>query len=256
MNRREFLRLGVAGAAGAVTPLSPVAIPRVNGGIVVNPVRRFETNAGFTLPLIVPRLVDLQMRLVYELGFSHMRIMISFEEFGPNFLAAIPYVRAARALGIDVLGIIDQFSGFDLARAISDGATRDEVLETWGRLIDRSVAGHNDLERGRHRPRCRHVPDGSAFAGVWRAHRAVRGDTAVHGVGRTNTVGEPHDPMHAGHDWQPRVRQLRRRGRRHADPQTTHNDGDTAHWPQSDARYVRGRPVSLHGSQPPQEMNS
>ena len=135
MNRREFLRLGVAGAAGAAAPLSPVAIPRVNGGIVVNPVRRFETNAGFTLPLIVPRLVDLQMRLVYELGFSHMRIMISFEEFGPNFFAAIPYVRAARALGIDVLGIIDQFSGFDLASAISDGATRDEVLETYARIF-------------------------------------------------------------------------------------------------------------------------
>jgi len=135
MNRREFLRLGVAGAAGAVARVSPLAVPRVNGGIVVNPLRRFEPNAGLTPPLIVPRLVDLQMKLVYELGFSHMRIMIAFENFGANFLAAIPYVRAARALGIDVLGIVGEFSGFDLVRAISDNATRDEVLETYARIF-------------------------------------------------------------------------------------------------------------------------
>ena len=135
MNRREFLRLGVAGAAGAATPLSPVTIPRVNGGIVVSPLRRFETNAGLTPPIIVPRLVELQMKLVYELGFSHMRIMISFENFGPNFLAAIPYVRAARALGIDVLGIIGDFSGFDLVGAVSDDATRDDVFETYARIF-------------------------------------------------------------------------------------------------------------------------
>jgi len=61
--------------------------------------------------------------------------MISFDNFGPNFLAAIPYVRAARALGIDVLGIIDQFSGFDLVSAISDGLTRNEVLETYARIF-------------------------------------------------------------------------------------------------------------------------
>ena len=135
MNRREFLRLGVAGASGAVVQVSPVAVPRVNGGIVVNPLRRFETNAGLTPPLIERRLVDLQMKLVYELGFSHMRIMISFENFGPNFLAVIPYLRAARALGIDVLGIIGEFSGFDLVRAISDDATHDEVLETYARIF-------------------------------------------------------------------------------------------------------------------------
>lgn len=137
MNRRDFLRLSLAGAlpgAPRRVRASP-PVPRVNGGIVVQPVRRFEPNAGSTQPIIVPRLVELQMKLVYELGFSHMRITVAFEEFGANFLAAIPYVRCARALGIDVLGIYADFSGFSLVRALTDNATRDDVLETFARVF-------------------------------------------------------------------------------------------------------------------------
>ena len=127
MRRREFLLLSATSALGRALRTEAPALPRVNGGINIAPVRRFEMNAGFARPIIVPELVALQMRLVYELGFEQMRVTISFERFGPNFLAAIPYVRAARALGIDVLGIVDEFSGFDLVRAISKPATRDEV---------------------------------------------------------------------------------------------------------------------------------
>jgi hypothetical protein len=120
-------------------------LPRVNGGINVAPLRRFETNAGFTPPIIVPRLVEVQLRLIYELGFEQMRIMLSFGRFGPNFLASIPYVRAARALGIDVLGIVDQFSGLDLVLAIADLATRDEVLETYARIFGDFVPAASDM---------------------------------------------------------------------------------------------------------------
>jgi hypothetical protein len=109
----------------------------VNGGINIQPVRRLEEDAGFTEPLVVPELVDLQMRLVYELGFEWMRITISFDGFGPEFLAAIPYVRAARALGINVLGIIGQLGGGrDLMRALARPQTREEVLRVYLSLFD------------------------------------------------------------------------------------------------------------------------
>lgn len=136
MNRREFLRWSLSGAGAALGKSAPhPPIPRVNGGINVSPLRRFEPNTSFTPPIIIPKLIDLQMKLLYELGFEQMRITISFERFGPNFLAAIPYVRAARALGIDVLGIIGQFAGADLVRAITNDATRNEVLETYARIF-------------------------------------------------------------------------------------------------------------------------
>ncbi len=140
LRRREFLGLGLTSLAGAMARrggCSPV--PRINGGINIAPLRRIELDAGFAPPIIVPRLVDLQMKLVYELGFEQMRVTISFARFGPNFLAAIPYVRAARALGIDVVGIIDQFSGLDLVHAILDPATRDEVYETYATIFGNFV---------------------------------------------------------------------------------------------------------------------
>ena len=152
MNRRELLRslpwLGALGpraihpaVTGAKPAVAPAVIsPRVNGGINVQPVRRFDPGAGFSPPLIVPEIVDAQMRAVYELGFEQMRISISYERFGPNFVGAIPYVRAARALGIDVLGIVTQFSGFDLLQAIRDREIRDETLETYIGVFAEPVA--------------------------------------------------------------------------------------------------------------------
>jgi hypothetical protein len=124
-------------ALGSQVPPLPPPIPRVNGGINIQPVRRFEEDAGFTEPLIVPELVDIQMRRVYELGFEWIRITISFDGFGPEFLAAIPYVRAARALGINVLGILGQFGGGrDLMRALARPQTREEVLRVYLSLFD------------------------------------------------------------------------------------------------------------------------
>ncbi len=83
------------------------------------------------VPLIQPELVDLQMQTVYELGFEWLRITISFDRFGPDFVAAIPYVRAARALGVNVLGILGQFEGLDLLRQLSRSSRREEVLRTY-----------------------------------------------------------------------------------------------------------------------------
>lgn len=126
----------------------PPPIPRVNGGINIQPLRRLDDDAGFTEPLIVPELVDIQMRLVYELGFEWIRITISFNGFGPEFLAAIPYVRAARALGINVLGILSQFGGRDLVRALARPQTREEVLRVYLSLFDDFVPPASpELER-------------------------------------------------------------------------------------------------------------
>lgn len=116
-------------------------LPRVNGGMNIQPLRRMDAVSDFTPPLIIPALVQLQMRSVYELGFSSIRITLSFNEFGPDFFAAIPYVRAARALGIDVIGIIDQFgNGFDLHRAISDADRRRRVLQAYHSIFATPVA--------------------------------------------------------------------------------------------------------------------
>lgn len=147
-SRRDFLRLGASAALGHCLYRSPreaagetlPPVPRVNGGINVQPLRRFDSERARAEPLIVPELVDLQLRAVYELGFDRMRLTLSFNRFGPDFLAGIPYVRAARALGIDVLGVIGQFSGFDLVQALSRPATREEVLEVYLTLFDDTVA--------------------------------------------------------------------------------------------------------------------
>ena len=140
IDRRGFLRIGLGGIAGlGMQNALPVPVPRLNGGINVQPLRRLDPGAGFAPPLIRPELVDAQVRALYELGFEQIRITLSFDRFGPDFVAAIPYVRAARALGMDVLGVISQFTGYDLVQAIADPATRDEVLETYLRIFGDDV---------------------------------------------------------------------------------------------------------------------
>ncbi len=140
MDRRDFLRLGLSGLATAGVQTTPaVPVPRVNGGINIQPLRRLDPDAGLTPPLILPELVDAQIKALYELGYEHVRLTLSFDRFGPDFVAAIPYVRAARALGMDVLGVIGQFTGYDLVQAIADPATRDEVLETYLQIFDSAV---------------------------------------------------------------------------------------------------------------------
>ncbi len=147
-SRRDFLRRSASAALGLSLPSIPRGasgevlppLPRVNGGINLQPLRRFDQDASGVEPLIVPELVDLQLQAVYELGFERLRLTLSFNRFGPDFLAAIPYVRAARAMGIHVLGVIGQFSGFDLVQALSRPATREEVLEAYLTIFDDAVA--------------------------------------------------------------------------------------------------------------------
>jgi hypothetical protein len=143
--RRDFLRAGAAAAVASaaraqVAGEPPPPLPRVNGGINVQPLRRLGFGPNDPGPLIVPELVELQLRAVYELGFERMRIGIAFHRFGDDFLAAIPYVRAARALGIHVLGIMGDFSGYDMAQALARRETRAEVVGAYLRIFGGPVA--------------------------------------------------------------------------------------------------------------------
>src|ERR1700741_5393270 len=114
MQRRRFLEglaLGLPALSAHAQPSAPLPRgPRVNGGIHLQPLRRLDATPG-ALPLIEPDLVDLQLRALFALGFEQMRVSIPFERFSPNFLAAIPYCRAARALGLDVVGVMTDFGG-------------------------------------------------------------------------------------------------------------------------------------------------
>jgi hypothetical protein len=119
-------------------------LPRVNGAINVQPLRTFALQPGNGVP-IVPELVELQMRLLYELGFEWIRITISFSRFSSDFLAAIPYVRAARALGINVLGLMADFSGYDLVQALVRRPTRDAVVGAYLAIFDQDVTPASPL---------------------------------------------------------------------------------------------------------------
>jgi hypothetical protein len=74
------------------------------------------------------------VRAVYDLGFDGLRITVPFGDRG-SFLAAIPYVRAARALGIDAVVILADFAGFTLARALHDDDWRGDVLHLYSTVF-------------------------------------------------------------------------------------------------------------------------
>lgn len=142
--RRAFL--GAAAGAGLALPLRGQAppsvlplVPKVNGGLNVQPLRRFGQDEPGARPLIVPELVDLQLRGVYELGFDGLRITVPLADTG-TLLAAIPYVRAARAVGVDALCILSDFSGFSMARALFDARLRSALLAAYAELFARPVA--------------------------------------------------------------------------------------------------------------------
>lgn len=122
---------GAARHAAGQTPAALPQLPRVNGGMNIQPIRHLNPPGFGAEPVIGPDLVELQLRLLYELGFSAMRITLTFEQFSRNFLAALPYVRAARAVGIDVVGILVDFDGFDLLRALVVPRARREVISTY-----------------------------------------------------------------------------------------------------------------------------
>ena len=143
--RRDVLRLA-AGAAVVTTPVAaqdtppPIPpplppIPRIMLAVNVHPLRTFARGTDE----ILPELVALQLQAVYELGFSGLRVTLSFGDRA-NLLAAIPYVRAARALGIDALGILADFSGFTLAQALADPRRREVVLAAYDEVFAAPVA--------------------------------------------------------------------------------------------------------------------
>ncbi len=159
-SRRRFLRLsaglpvGVAGwlssrcGAGPGSPAAPsptgsprpsnasagepIPAPRVNGGINVQPLRCFGCVA--TDETIEPELVALQLSAAYGLGFDGIRITAPLGDRN-TFLAVIPYVRAARALGIDAVVLLADFTGLTLARALHDDGRRAEVLAMYAQIF-------------------------------------------------------------------------------------------------------------------------
>lgn len=116
---------GAGEAGGAAVP-----VPKVNGGINVHTLRRLDSDPHEQGLVIVPDLVALQLRAVYELGFDGIRITAPYGDRS-NFLATIPYVRAARALGIDAVVVLSDFAGFALARALYDDERRGDVLRLY-----------------------------------------------------------------------------------------------------------------------------
>jgi hypothetical protein len=162
LGRRQFLHLAAAGLPGLTawsslacssspgqpeSPLAatagssplgaqatPVLAPRVNGGINVHPLRTLEAATGPGDLTIVPELVALQLESVYELGFDGLRITAPFGDRA-NFLAAIPYVRAARAIGIDAVVVLSEFAGLELPRALYDDGRRERALRLYASVF-------------------------------------------------------------------------------------------------------------------------
>lgn len=137
MKRRQALTL-IGGAALAPSAFARPAglprVPRVNGAVNVQPLRRLDPAAN-AIPGIETDLVDAQLRALYDLGFAAIRVTVPFARFGEDFLAAIPYVRAARALGIDVLALLSDFSGYDLTQALVRPGRRDALLRAYTAIL-------------------------------------------------------------------------------------------------------------------------
>jgi hypothetical protein len=124
---------GAAGGSGfpraaTVAQGEPIVVPKANGGVNVQPLRCL--GCAPTDETIDPALVALQCSSVYELGFDGIRITAPLGDRN-SFLAAIPYVRAARALGIDALVVLADFSGLTLARALHDDRRRGDILRMY-----------------------------------------------------------------------------------------------------------------------------
>jgi hypothetical protein len=113
-------------------PDQPVLVPKVNGAVNVHPLRCL--GCAPTDSTIDPGLVALQLAAAYELGFDGIRITAPFGD-RYSLLAAIPYARAARALGIDALVLLADFSGLTLARALHDARRRPAILQVYAALF-------------------------------------------------------------------------------------------------------------------------
>jgi hypothetical protein len=161
--RREFLRaaagasLGVTGALASgcggdalptletttgptrsiVADLDPngIFVPKINDGMTVHLLRRLDSdpNEDKQHPVIIPELIALQLRFLYENGFDGMRLGVSIVD-RPALIAAVLYVRAARALGIDALVLLTDDSGVAMANALWSDHRRAEVLRALNTL--------------------------------------------------------------------------------------------------------------------------
>ncbi len=120
---------GGGSSSGPTAPEGePIPVPRVNGAINVQPARCLGCLP--TDQTIEPALVALQLSAAYELGFDGIRITAPLGDRG-TLLAAIPYVRAARAIGVDAVVLLADFSGLTLARALYDDQHRQAVLKMY-----------------------------------------------------------------------------------------------------------------------------
>jgi hypothetical protein len=120
-------------ASPSPSPEAAVRVPQVNGGINVHPLRRLGTVPDEEV-VVDPQLVALQAHAVYELGFDGMRITAPLVDEG-SFLAAIPYVRAVRALGIDAVVVLSDFAGLYLAQGLHEPARRAEILQLYSAVL-------------------------------------------------------------------------------------------------------------------------
>jgi hypothetical protein len=107
-------------------------VPKINRGVNVHPVRCLSCAA--TVPDIVPDLVALQLESAYELGFDGVRVTAPLGDRNTLF-AAIPYVRAARAVGIDAVVVLADFSGLTFARALHDDHQRPSLLKAYAQVF-------------------------------------------------------------------------------------------------------------------------
>jgi hypothetical protein len=126
-----------AAAAARPEPAAPIVTPRVNGAVNLQPLRCLGCTA--TDATIDPALVALHLASAYELGFDGIRITAPLGD-PYSLLAAIPYVRGARALGIDALVVLADFSGLTLARALHDSRRRPDVLRMYASLFAQAPA--------------------------------------------------------------------------------------------------------------------
>jgi len=114
------------------TPGPPIPVPKINRGINVHPVRCLSCAA--TDSDLVPEIVELQLEAAYELGFDGLRITAPIGDRN-TLLAAIPYVRAARAVGVDAVVVLADFSGLTFARALHDDDQRFDLLKAYAQVF-------------------------------------------------------------------------------------------------------------------------
>ncbi|HUL76621.1 MAG TPA: hypothetical protein VL691_05090 [Vicinamibacteria bacterium] len=109
-----------------------IVVPKVNGGMNVHSLRCLS--CAPTDETIDPALVALQLSAVYELGFDGIRIAAPFGDRN-TFLSTVAYVRAARAVGIDAVVLLADFSGFTLAHALHGDESRPTVLKMYADVL-------------------------------------------------------------------------------------------------------------------------